>query len=618
MTKHALSAPLLIGIVGAVDDSVRPLLRDLDRLLQATPIFLLTAGEGNAITTETLAAGPGEPRADGRNPKVFLTGVTGDPSVDQQRAAYLLKNCTFVVVPASHADSSLAQATAAYQRALPFWTPPTGEQQTFGREEDAFCLPYPAPVLDSEWLATLVRMAREACAAWHKPAEQGAASWRRLFRKFFGQELPRLTDEEYARIPGSRERSAFRSLPGQLRQLDAFNTELGCLKTARWFRPVQEPSPSEWMRVIREATDRCAQEHQNAWQNLVYSTTKRLADAHTRMEPADPESSTSQEILDEIKDHAEPPLLLSEDESPSDVPAIWKSLAVLGVVAATLFAAFTELSGGFANETWQRYGGLSMMSVYTLILAYAFMRYRNAKAMEHERKHQDYRLIAECLRVQQAWASCGMRHYVADALPPEQVSESSWVSNAVRAIRWRHPHNAATWSTAAGVVAKSRFVADQLDYYNRKLVRRRETALQLLARRARFALGWFLFGLAGLLFNSAVEASIEHGMPPLLHHLWIIMTVFAVSLWAANKKVAETFGFEAEILRGNAVRNALALAHASLSVSLSAVPDDAIQHQGMTPHARQTLLGIGRVFVEDQAGWHALHRSRPIDVVTGT
>lgn len=86
-----------------------------------------------------------------------------------------------------------------------------------------------------------------------------------------------------------------------------------------------------------------------------------------------------------------------------------------------------------------------------------------------------------------------------------------------------------------------------------------------------------------------------------------------VSLWAAHKKVADTFGLEGEVLRGKAVRIALARAHATLTRCLSGQ----IVDSRLEVEASQTLLGAGKTFVQDQAVWHAWHRNRPIEVVTG-
>ena len=622
MKKYSLSVPLLIGIAGKLDKKISGLLEELNALVPATPIFLLQSVDDDSIKAEAFGDAVSDGTSKFKDAKVFTPASTVGASIDDQRAAYLLKNCTFVVVQEDCKAGGLGKAIDAYRNALPYWTPPTNDARTFGNADDAFSLPYPASVLDAERLQTLIRMLLESSTQERGYLVKQIGIWSQAKEVIFGNRSLRIIEEDLPYKKSPRERSAFLSLPGQLRNLEAFNAELACLQTAQGLMP----ETSILMSIIMEASDKLAQDNQNAWQNLVYTTTKRLAYIEENGAAQSTEDKTlesSKAKRNEIKEFRPPSLLSKDDLVSIDESARWKSLAVLGVVAATMLAVFTELATSFEDQAWQRYAGVIMLSIYVLVLAYAFYRYRNAKIYEHERKHQDYRLIAECLRVQQSWASCGIRHYVADALPPEQVSESTWVNNAIRSIRWRHT-GADTWSWSAGIAAKERFVAVQLRYHDSTLVKRREKALELLDRRARRFLVFFLIGLAGLFLNSVWKAYFEHGIPELLHHFWIILTVMMVSLWAAHKKVADTFGLEGEALRGRAMRDALKQAHATLVLSLAALTHQsdaaasATQDDESHKTARLTLLGIGKAFVRDQAAWHALHRSRPIEVVTGT
>lgn len=611
MTKHSLSAPLLIGIAGAIDETTRDLLTELDALLPATPIFLLKCDGSDKVTAWAFGTVEDVSASEIHESKDFTSPNAAGASIDQQRAAYLLKNCTFVFCDKSE-QLSLHVALDAYRHALPLWTPAATDAPPFGTADEAFALPSPAPVLDGEWLATLVKMAGQSGIATDGKAGHRARMFAQARQVVSGKKPVRLGDQEQQRQVSVRERSAFLSLPGQLRQLDAFNAELDSLETARQLGT----TPTVSMSLIMEAADKCAQEHQNAWQNLVYTTTKRLANmgvGNEGRETEEEEAETTAAIEEDLGRVRHVSLLAEMDRKTRDDGARWQSLAMLGALAATMFAAFTELAGAFDNHFWHRYGGLGLLAVYLLVLGRAFWRYCDAKVEQHERKHQDYRLIAECLRVQQCWNNCGIRHYVADALPSEAASESTWVSKAIRAIGWRHSGEAGSWSHAAGIAERAEFVAVQLDYHNKTLVQRREKALELLNRRAKICLALFLLGIGGLLLNSISEACFEYGAPSLAHHLWIVATVAAISLWAAHKKVAETFGLEAEVVRGKAVRNALARAHATLASCLPGQEASARQLED----ARQTLLRIGRIFVQDQAVWHALHRSRPIEIVTG-
>jgi len=77
----------------------------------------------------------------------------------------------------------------------------------------------------------------------------------------------------------------------------------------------------------------------------------------------------------------------------------------------------------------------------------------------------------------------------------------------------------------------------------------------------------------------------------------VIGLICGLASWGAMRKVMDSFGLEQEAQRGRLVLSALAVAQADGS--------------------RAAILAAADFFLQDQAHWHALHRSHPIEAATG-
>lgn len=608
------TVPLIVGVAGSLDGATRDLLAGLASLLQHTPLVVLT-GEANGeiwaydIPRREHAPLPVAPSL------VRTLCATAAPRVTpyEHQAVYLLKNATFVVQPVLPTSAALAEAVAAFQGSLPYWTPQTDDLATCGQPEGLFTLPQPAPVLHPAGLTALLQalQAKAApCGRWHR------------YGVFLASRVPRL--RELARDLVLATEPAETSSPdalalllaNQIAELGAFNTDVRQFELAEAARPQQERKlvrdPAQvleraWYTPVERlhaVADQLASRHQDAWQNLVYSSTKNMA--------------TTGGLANGLKKG-----LMSR------VVHAWRhrsvSLVSLGLVATMALAAFTELSDNCSAQDpfaflgcdmapWKEWAGPLYFGVYLVAMLAAFGRYAAAKIAEHERKHQDYRLIAECLRVQHVWSSVGIRHYVADALPASEISEATWARNAVRAIRWMHAGDIGKWSATSVHWAVTVFVQEQLRYHQDTLIQRRATAARYLSARAQTALALFIGGIGVLLCNLLAEKVLHLGIDGVGHHLLVLGTVAMLGIWAANKKVLDNFGLEGEVQRGRAVLAALGNAQQFIDSERAASGDMQAQPND---RVRAALIGIGNVFVHDQANWHALHRSRPIEAVTG-
>ena len=100
-----------------------------------------------------------------------------------------------------------------------------------------------------------------------------------------------------------------------------------------------------------------------------------------------------------------------------------------------------------------------------------------------------------------------------------------------------------------------------------------------------------------LVVDVTLRAFWEHPLSPMAHHFAVIFLVLGLAAWGACRKVLDTLGLEQEFQRGQRVVVAL---------------EQAEQNPGPEP-----TLEAAAAFLDDQAGWHALHRSKPVEAATG-
>lgn len=79
-------------------------------------------------------------------------------------------------------------------------------------------------------------------------------------------------------------------------------------------------------------------------------------------------------------------------------------------------------------------------------------------------------------------------------------------------------------------------------------------------------------------------------------HVLLILQVAGLALWGSMRKVMDTFALEQEVQRGKIVLDALKRANVS---------------------DRESIIQAAKVFAQDQVAWHALRRSKPVEVTTG-
>ncbi len=361
--------------------------------------------------------------------------------------------------------------------------------------------------------------------------------------------------------------------------------------------PVAEPPGLTRLHAIGAAADHFAIVYQTRWQQLVLATTNQLASLYPRN-----------------------PIGRLIGLCGLLLPV---SLILCGIISALGYAIFTELSLGCQkpdfflgtmcmSPLWKHWvGPTAFLLFYLLSLAWAWCRYAAAKADRVENQHQDYRLLAECLRVQYVLGVIGEPDCVHAYLPTVEHAEAGWVRQAILSLEHgrrlqsaapslSEPERLSTQTSARIHRARQDFIEAQASYHADTLIVRRERAVAVLNWLSSLGMRLFLIILAVLVVQVALEVLTEiHFLSEIAHHVLIILQIVSLAFWGSMHKVADLFGLEQEIQRGKLVLHAL-------------------RHVETEPAgSKERLLHALRVFTVDQAAWHALQRAKPIEAATG-
>jgi hypothetical protein len=382
-------------------------------------------------------------------------------------------------------------------------------------------------------------------------------------------------------------------IAAQLAAIDELNAELQKGRASEFFIDAVPDelatAANDDLRRVGALADVLAVESQREWQQLVLADTKAIASLQNKSWFAKPFAMAW--------------LLLGN------------SIVTLGMLAALGLAGFSELAEGceagdwFAwtgctTEGWKQWVGFGAFALYIGALVIAWWRYAHAKASRCEGKHQDYRLLAECLRVQYVLSAIGETQCVADDFSAGRKAESSWVLLALRALTQQGRKLGIATDAGQGSAndssawAMKAFVEEQAGYHETTLIKRREHAIQVLSTMGRWGAGLFLVCLVLLIVN-VMSKLLNHEaavFSPMGQHVLLILQVAGLALWGSMRKVMDTFALEQEVQRGRIVLDALKRANAS---------------------DKQSIIQAAKLFAQDQAAWHALRRSKPVEATTG-
>jgi hypothetical protein len=264
------------------------------------------------------------------------------------------------------------------------------------------------------------------------------------------------------------------------------------------------------------------------------------------------------------------------------------------------------------------------LTIYLALVGLIVLCHRHMCSRDCQNKHQDYRALAEGLRIQIFWRIAGLNDSVADYYLGEQRSELEWIRNALRT--WDFTTQVAekgisgSFNPMHGLkIGQEYWIRPQKEYFARKAreeykqVQRNQHLIRLLLRLS-FALT-ALFAI--LLILLPLENSLGLPLPA-----WLI----ALARMFENHWVQGSFMFvslilavSAGLLHGYNDQRAYA-EHAKQCGRMSVLFDVAdrrlqvLLENGNTEEAAVLLRELGKESLAENGNWVLLHRERPLEV----
>ena len=234
--------------------------------------------------------------------------------------------------------------------------------------------------------------------------------------------------------------------------------------------------------------------------------------------------------------------------------------------------------------------------VFGLIVA--FGAYGFARRYDYENRYQDYRALAEGLRVQDAWYCAGLSHYLADrSYLRMQEGELQWIRMALRAAYLaicaagerpdaspEHP-NTIAW------------VDSQWRYY-RNASRREYARQRFLKRASTIAL---VAGFTSTIVSGVILLLGRH--PPLVNYALTVPLALAAMFSALTNHYLERESIEVNARRYERMFHVFDKAREDLSTV-----------RGNQRESESILVGLGRAALIEHADWLIMRRDRPMRI----
>ena len=275
-------------------------------------------------------------------------------------------------------------------------------------------------------------------------------------------------------------------------------------------------------------------------------------------------------------------------------------LAVFGTIAAaaTLFAVFTNFRAYVPGQIYLIFLGLVLLAI-AVDLAVTRSGLQD--------RFQDYRALAEGLRVEFYWRLGRVRESVYDHYLARQEGELNWIRNAMRAAHLHEPAGAVEPADGHGretllELVLARWTNEQERYFKAAAVdeQRRARRIRRVSKACLVVAGVAAIALATI---KALEYQFKDSFP------WLV-TAVTLSLAGAALLTgyAQMRAYEEHARRDERMRELFHIAGERLEILL---------REGNLSGATTVLFQLGREALAETCDWLLLHRERQIEVPTG-
>ena len=285
------------------------------------------------------------------------------------------------------------------------------------------------------------------------------------------------------------------------------------------------------------------------------------------------------------------------------------TLFILVMLVAISFELYAHL---FPEWHW-------LLAIYLLLLAGAYLWInRRARRHDYQNKYQDYRALAEGMRVQFFWGVAGLRLSAADHYLRKQRSELDWICSAIRA--WTIPNETETHTTVATEnreplnalkLVLQHWLTDQADYFVRvakrdhKKLERSEPYVRALLR---IGLAVTVLVVVALLIPHHWRDEAEKLIND--HHYRIHgLLLTLISLPAIAAALLHGYIEKKALSEHSKQYSRMSMIFSNAQERLSQLIED-----GQYAQARNLIEELGKEALEENGDWVLLHRERPLEV----
>jgi hypothetical protein len=243
--------------------------------------------------------------------------------------------------------------------------------------------------------------------------------------------------------------------------------------------------------------------------------------------------------------------------------------------------------------------------------------YGRAEKGEYQTKYQDYRALAEALRIQFFWKIAGVAEMVVDRYLRKQHSELEWIRSALRSCDVLAAASGSTPDEVAlprsdrlGLVSK--WIGDQRRYYSSKakgekakLDKENATFARLLKLSGGLSTFLAIVLIASLSASAVWAAAVQRFVPSAWQHgAWmVIIPMLAVSAGLLH-------GYGQQLARAEHVRQFGRMSDLFYAAELELQTLAADERED----AAALVKELGIEVLDENGDWLILHRERPLEV----
>jgi hypothetical protein len=233
--------------------------------------------------------------------------------------------------------------------------------------------------------------------------------------------------------------------------------------------------------------------------------------------------------------------------------------------------------------------------------------YRRARRNDYQNKYQDYRALAEGLRVQFFWRLAGLTECVADHYLGRYRAELEWISDACRSSLVAARCALGQLTDDVGRIVRGCWI-DPQQHYLESAIAKQKLRIERFERRTSYCLRlslavilWLAVMLAVHAFDRGAPLELFLGESSLVHGLILVVITMSAGIAALIHNYVEKLALIPQVH----MYESMARTYRRYAAKLNSTP---------LADYHAILFQVGREALMENADWVMTHRQRPLDV----